>query len=168
MIGHVKVRERGPTPRGMAKELNAIKKKLWNETGVFFHRTMLPLRFTKAGGRKLKYAKRKGEGIPKGSPRYARSYTGRKERTQGHTDPLVYSGESKQLARIRDVRSTSKGAKVVLQARKLNFKHPKSRIRMNVEVRRVATDESETLAEYFDARLDERLARIQTQTTTTV
>lgn len=144
----------------MARELNRIKKESWHDTGSHFHRKFLALRFTKEGGRKLKYAKRKGEGIPRSDPRYARSYTGRKERQMGHTNPMVFTGESKQLARIRDVRSTSKGARVVLQARKLNFRNPKSKIRMNVEIRRITKDEADLLAQFFDDKLDQKLAAL--------
>ena len=168
MIGHIRIKERGATPRGMAKELNRIKKDTWRDTGIYFHRSMLPLRFTKRGGEMLRYAKRKGEGIPKSDPRYKRSYTGRKERKFGHTDPMVYTGESKGIARIRDVRSTSKGVKIVIGARKLNFRHPKSKIQMNVEIRRVTTQETNKLANEHDKNLDRRLKQIGTTKTTTV
>lgn len=159
MIGHIKVRERGATPGILAKEWRAIAKTAWRETGIVFHQSFLPKRFTHEGARLLGYTRRKGE-LLKGTKRYWRTYTGRKEKKFGHTLPLVYSGESRQLARIRDVRATSNGAKVVLNARKLNFKHPKSTIRMNEEIRRVAPVEAEKLSVFHDIHLDGALKAI--------
>ena len=152
MIGHIKVRERGATPGILAKEWRAVSKVAWRETGVVFHRDYLPKRFTHEGARLLNYTRRKGE-LMKGSKRYWRTYTGRKERRFGHTLPMVYTGESRQLARVRDVRSTSNGVKVVLNARKLNFRHPKSQVRMNIEIRRVAPVEAEQIARHHDKHI---------------
>lgn len=160
MIEAIVIKERGPTPRGLARERRKAQKQAWLETGKEFHSRLMPKRFTLEGAAELGYTKRKGELMPRGSRGYRRSYTGRKERRFGHRLPMVYSGESRALARIRDVRATGNGARVVIHARKLNLRHPKSRVRMAQEIRRVSSAEAKLIGRWYDGRLDTQLNQI--------
>lgn len=163
MIGHIKVRERGATPKNIRGQWRPMAKRTWLDTGEWFHRQYVPKRFTHEGARELGYKRRKGE-LQKGQPGYFRTYTGRKERRFGHTLPLVWSGESRALARIRDVRATSNGAKIVLNARKLNLRNPKSYIYMALEIRRVSPRETRETARQFDTTIDRELQSINATT----
>lgn len=148
-IRAVKVTDRGATPRRMLKVHNAANKIAWYQTGLHFHGHMRDNRFTEAHAREAGYKKRKGESLPKGSKGYRRSYTGRKERKWGHTRPLEFSGRTRDAVRTARITSTSKGARVSYSgASTLNFKHPKSQIRMNEEFRTITRAESEQLGEF--------------------
>ena len=134
----------GPVPGALTKQefRNGILKPAWKQVGEMFHREMLPIRFTEQAKALLGYAHRKGEEPGTSTKRFFRSYTGRKLKKFGHRKPLVWSGESRRDAtRIADVRATSNGVKVVLHARKLNYRNRYSSIYMNEEVRRIATSE---------------------------
>lgn len=146
----------------MRKDATQAKREAWATTGQYWHKHMRPKHFTKQGAAEYGYLKRKGEG-QEGTKFYHRSYTGRKLRKFGHTNPMVYTGESLQMSRMRDVRSTGKGARVVMHTPKLNLRHPKSRIRMPLELRIISRGEAKELAEVFDADLDKRLANVHVQ-----
>lgn len=124
-----------------------------------WHAKYLPQHFTKAGAAKYGYKKRKGEGMSanisssdiSGSfssfeKKYKRTYAYKKQRMFGHSDPLVFSGEGKQLSRLRKIRGNSKQAKVVLPS-KFNFKNPKSQIKMRDELTAITSSEQDTLGE---------------------
>jgi len=137
---------------------NEVLKPAWKELGEWFHKDRLPIRFTNKAKSLLSLAPRRGEepGVPYKAIKY--SYTGRKMKYKGHKKPFVWSGETERDAtRIRDVRSTSNGVKVVLHVRKLNFKHPKSSIRMNEEIRRVAESEYPMIQRKFNAAVQRRI-----------
>jgi hypothetical protein len=143
----------GPVPGAMTKrEFGAeILKPAWKRLGEWFHAERLPIRFTNQAKTLLNLALRKGEEPGIGLKGFRRSYTGRKVRMKGHKKPFVWSGESERDAtRIRDVRSTSNGVKIVLHARKLNYRNPASKIRMNEEIRRVAASEYPLIQKKFE------------------
>ena len=107
MLGHVKIIERGATPRKLKKAMSAAQKAQWAETGKRFHVAMREARFTDAHAREAHYIKRKGENLAQGSQAYRRSYTGRKAARFGHTRPLEYTGEARRLARSANISSTA-------------------------------------------------------------
>jgi hypothetical protein len=158
MIGHIEIRERGPTPRGFAKQRRAMQKESWARLGVEYRRKYLPRRFTIHGSMELDYKRR------------TLRYQARKRRLLGHNNPLVFSGETRNLVLAgNDVRSTSSGVRIPLKgARKLNRNNPKSDIQMHMEIRRVSRREANSLARHFDGTLDSQLANDQTTTTTKV
>lgn len=158
MIGHIEIRERGPTPRGFAKQRRAMQKESWGQLGTEYRRKYLPRRFTVHGSLELDYKRRTW------------NYQARKRRLLGHNDPLVYSGETRNLVLAgNDVRSTSNGVRIPLKgARKLNRNNPKSDIQMHMEIRRISRREAGSLARYFDKSLDEQLNKDQATTTTKV
>lgn len=144
------VKDRGPTPRGMRKIMNAASKESWFDTAVYFHATMSDRRFTQAHASAAGYKPR------------SRAYVRRKLKTFGHTYPLEFTGETRRLVRIANITSTSKGASArYAGARKFNFRNPKSQINMVEEFTRVLPSEAQELTEVFDRGLDRRLNSYQ-------
>lgn len=169
MIKQVTIRERGPAPRGYARAFGNAQKAAWQPVGVLFHEQMRPQRFTTSHAMRAGYTKRKGEGLPRESKGFRASYTGRKLARFGHTRPLEFTGETRNNARMANITTTRKAAKVSYSGTaKLNFRHPKSQIRMNEEFRFVIPSEVTTLAKKFDQELDSTLAKDRTLTTKVV
>lgn len=154
-IKTVLVQYSGATPDHMTKRnVNRLKRFAWQELGEWFHKHLMPKRFTQEGARELDYSPRAGEQLGLDRKAFWRSYTGRKLRQKGHTKPLVFSGESEALAtRIRDIRATGKGARVINHARKLNFHSRRMSMRMNEEVTRISPREAEQLRHEFNKML---------------
>lgn len=154
----IKVRERGNTPRGMKRAFNNASKAAWYATAMEFHRNYRDKRFTIEHAREAGYAHRKGELIARGSAAFRRSYTGRKLRIHGHTNPLEFSGETRKAVRLANISSTNKGGKAAYRgASKFNFNPPRSRVRMSEEFRRITQAEAVELAAYYDRQLDSEL-----------
>lgn len=160
----VKIKKTGPTAGLTRKELANAARETYRAMGVLWHDQMRPRHFTHEGARIYNYVAREaGE-----NQSFGRSYTGQKLRKYGHTKPLVKTGVSEKLAKIRDVRPTSKGARVVLHARGLNRKNPKSLIDMRAEVTTVLPREGETLADHGEREFQRQINQIRrTETHTT-
>ncbi|MEZ6097239.1 MAG: hypothetical protein R3C03_23950 [Pirellulaceae bacterium] len=146
----IELTEKGLTVSQLKKELPEIKRPAYDKLGVHFHQVNLPRRFTVAGGRMLGFKRR--------SPKYEK----RKRKLKGHTDPLRFSDDSKRLATtIQDIRvkTTEKKSevKVVIHARGLNRRNPRSNIRMQDEVRRVANREFGPLTRVLQRGIDEQM-----------
>ena len=159
----IKVRDRGNTPRGMKRAFNEASKLAWYDTAVEFHRNYRDKRFTVEHAREAGYAARKGELIPRGTKAFRQSYTGRKLRIHKHTNPLQFRahGGTRDAVKSATVSSSFRGGKAAYRgASVFNFRHPKSKIRMNEEVRRITAAESRELAEFYDSRLDVRLKEV--------
>jgi hypothetical protein len=73
----------------------------------------------------------------------SKKYLSRKQKLFGHRLPLVWSGASRTLAAIRDVRSTFRGGKAVIHARGLNRKPRGKKDSMREEMTRVTGNERE-------------------------
>lgn len=156
------VRERGATPRNMKRIFNAAKKGAWHDVALRFHTEYRDRRFTLEHAAEAGYAKRKGELIARDTKAFRQSYTGRKLRMFGHTRPLEFSGDTRRKVRSASISSTSNMGKAAYSgASKFNFKHPKSKIRMGEEFRRITRQEANELGEYFDKQLDRRLAEVR-------
>ncbi|MGB0714271.1 MAG: hypothetical protein ACPGXK_00220 [Phycisphaerae bacterium] len=161
-----RVTQTGPMPREVRKQLPLIKKKAFMAAGRFWHRYFRPKHFTAKGAREYGYAPRKGE---RGSGRaFKGSYTARKLKRFGHTRPLVYTGESAQLARIMDVRGTSRGSRTVIHARGLNRRNPNSTINMRDEMTRISRGEVQRLTKLISESLGDSMDKIQTRKTETI
>ncbi len=112
------------------RELGQAFKAGYQRALVHWHEKYRPLHFTRVAYLRYGYLKRAGEKLTPQSKPWKRSYTGRKwaagPRLVGehHTNPLVWSGRSRTLAAIRDVRATSKGGRCAIHARALNWKKP--------------------------------------------
>lgn len=149
------LRDRGPIGRGLKSSFNAASKTSWHRTTVHFHATMRENRFDPAHQQAAGFAQRKGQGLPKGSKAYNRSYTGRKEKRFGHTRALEFTGDTRRAIKSARISSTSKGGKASYSgASKFSFRHPRSRIRMQDEFRRILPDEANELAQVYDGHLD--------------
>lgn len=159
-LGAIKVRERGNTPRGMKAAYNAASKLAWHDVGKEFHENYRDKRFTAAHAREAGYHFRKGELLPRDSKAFRRSYTGQKLRIHKHTNPLQFRahGGTRAAVKYSRISSARNGARVAYSgARTFNFRHPKSKIRMGEEFRRITPAEARTLAEFYDRRLDVHL-----------
>lgn len=155
----ITVETSGPTPRRVAARLNKIKKTMWESLGVDWHQKMRPKHFTHRGAAEYGYTPRKGEDAT--GKRFRNSYTGKKFRLFHHTDPLVYTGTSKQLTRLRDVRATGKGCRVVMRAPALNLKPKGGRIDMRDEMTRISTAEQLRLTQSGGDRLKRGISKVR-------
>ena len=160
MIEYIRVRERGASPRGMRKVWNAGSKLAFMAAAEFFDDHLRDRRFTTAHAQAAGYTKRKGEGLPRGTKAYRRSYAGQKESRYKHNRPLEKSGDTREKLRTGGRRtSTKEKARITYsQARVFNYNHPKSMVRMSDEFTRVLPEENEQMAEVYDSRLDRELA----------
>lgn len=155
------VRDRGKTPRGLKRAHGNAAKEAWYLTALQFHRYYRAKRFTEAHARAAGYARRKGELMPRGTKAFDRSYTGRKLKMKGHTLPLVWSGETRDAVKFANITSTrTMGRAAYAGAKKLNYRHPKSKIRMNEEFKLIIPSEATELGEYFDTEYDRILSAI--------
>lgn len=161
----IKVRKTGPTAGLTRRELSAAAKAVYAAMGVFWHANFRKKHFTRAGAREYGYAER--ETWSPGRRSFERSYTGRKLARYGHTLPLVKSGESMRLTRIRDVRSTSKGGRVVLHARTFNRRNKFSQIDMRAEMTAVSAAEESQMAAEGDGQMQKQIDSVRRQQTTT-
>lgn len=100
-------------PAMKKRDLNQIMKEAWQKAGILYHRKMLPKRFTEEGGRELHYRGR--------TPKYMR----RKKALKGHRLPFVWSGVTRDMSKLEDIRPYSVGGeggvKIVTHSRVLNF-----------------------------------------------
>lgn len=158
----ITIRDRGPVKRGRRRAFGNASKLAWATTAEYFHEHLRDRRFTPEHAQAAGYARRKGELQPAGSKSFRRSYTGRKQKRFGHTNPLQFTGETRRrIASEFNITSTKKGGKIAYRgASKFSFRHPRSRVRMNEEFRRLIPSEIETLADVFDAALDDELAKL--------
>ena len=154
-----RIRDRGATPRKMRPAFNSASKLSWYATALEFHQSLRDKRFTEQHARAAGYAHRKGELLPRGSKAFRQSYTGRKLRMFGHTRPLEFSGETRRKVRFARISSGHRFGRIAYPgASKFNFRHPRSRIVMSEEFRRITQAEAQYLGEIYDADLDKRLA----------
>lgn len=174
-ISDIRIRYHGPVPGSenlSARVLNQIKREAWEEAGHYWHAHLRPKHFTKAGAREYGYAPRKGEEGGTGK-RFWRSYTGRKQRQKGHTLPLVWSGELRELSKIYKLQATATSTRSRLRvilpaAQKANWRNPYSRIDMAGELTRVSDAEAVELVGVFDRFLAGGLEEVQTTQTKTI
>lgn len=144
MIITWKITESGPTPGIAKRELPGIYKKAWKYIGEFWHRKFRGKHFTKEGAREYRYAP------------YSKGYEARKLREKGHTRPLVWSGLSEALTKVRDVRSTSKYGRVVLHAPQFN-----RLARMGRDMTTVSSRETRALKRAFVRKVEREMNAIR-------
>ncbi len=149
----IQIKERKKPVRKLLKAHNAASKTAYRETAMHFHKHMTPDRFTYQHGREAGYEPRKGDTAPYGSKEYWRSYAGRKKKTKGHRDPLVWEGVSRAQARRAQVTSTSKQARLRYRIRAFTW-HPKYK----VEFVKILPRELIKLGRVFDAMYNKAFA----------
>jgi len=159
----VKVRHEGAVPGSMNLSRGAFDnclKEAWFETGKFWHTALRPKHFTKSGAREYGYLPRKGEESGAGRS-FWKSYTGRKQKKFGHTLPLVFTGELREMSGTANIQPTAKGVRVALsRANKANWHNPHSQIDMREELTRVSDAEARLLAEVPDEAMQKMLDHI--------
>lgn len=162
------VKYTGPVP-GMTmgrREFGRLLAFTWKQLGQEWYDEFRMKHFTGEGAREYGYQPRKGQQKGSGGKEFWSSYTGRKKRQFGHTDPLVFSGETRDMVRREKhprISSTRNGCKVFVRAPKLNWRHPKSSIRMADEMRTVSRGEEDYLVEFFNTQIERRLRTYKRQ-----
>lgn len=161
MIGGIRVIEIGPTPRAIKSELGRATIAALRQIGALWHSRFRPKHFTHAGAKEYGYTRRRGEDSTFGSKSFWGSYTGRKFNRYRHTLPLVYSGLSRRLTAVRDIRATRKRVRIVMPAPALNLRPRNGRIRMREEMTRVSRREADFLTETFEGRINREFNAIK-------
>jgi hypothetical protein len=173
----IKIKEDGVAPRNMVKAWNQVRREGYRAIAVMWHRDMRPDHFQPSAKQKYSYKPRAGE---PGNPRYIRlktgqkirddrkHYTARKLRMKGHTRPLVFTGQSEALSRIRDIRVTSKGSRVVLHTPGLNRRNKYSQINMREELTRITEGEARLLAKEYERATARNFKRVRDRSERTI
>lgn len=157
MLGHIKIEERGITPRRLAKAVREANKEEWRILAETFHTKFTPARFTEEHAKKAGYRKRSGEDGRFGTKAFWKSYIGRKIRQKKHRDPLVWSGETKRRAeRMVGIVPTSKGVTLRYNLNVLNY-IPWAR----AEFARILPEETAVLTQQFNANIARRINGMQ-------
>lgn len=145
-------------PRDVRRAMPGLLRSAYVSALTLWHTEFRPIHFTKRAASRYRYTPRAGQRAPRGSKAYKRSYTARKQREKGHTLPLVYTGQSRTLSRLLDIRATSRRGRVVSHARGLN-RRPRDRrgrlspIRMAKELTRLIPTEKRAMIEAFGKRV---------------
>jgi hypothetical protein len=96
VIDAIQIRYSGPVPGSpnlTQRGLNDLVREAWKATGLYWWQHFLPKHFTHEGAQEYGYLPRSGEAGTPGASHFWTSYSGRKQKKFGHTDPLVLSGE---------------------------------------------------------------------------
>ena len=144
------IKYQGAAPGNIGqREYNEFVRMMFRAMGVEWHDSYRAKHFTRAGASEYGYAPREGERGNVPPEGFRRSYTGQKLRTEGHTRPLVLSGESEQQTRRKDIRATATKrrakVRVHLHAPKLNFRNPHSKTHPVIEMTTISRQEKTPL-----------------------
>ncbi|EMI17785.1 hypothetical protein RMSM_05311 [Rhodopirellula maiorica SM1] len=154
------IRDRGPIEHGLKKAYNEASKKAWAATAIYFHEHLRERRFTPEHAQAAGYHARKGEQLDRNSKAFHKSYYGRKLNSKfgggrGVANPLMWTGDTFRKMKQASITSTSKRGRVAYRGgSKFSFRHPRSRIRMHDEFRRLLASEIQELARVYDTHLD--------------
>jgi hypothetical protein len=152
--------ETGPTPKLMARERNNVNREVMRDLGNYWHDNFRAKHFTREGAFEYGYALR------------SRGYMIRKAKVKGHQDPLVWSGLSRELSRIKDIRPTATSAlskvRVILHTPALNFIPKGGNINLRDEMTRVSEREITTLGEVVLNSAAKRYNALTGSTTTRI
>lgn len=150
-------------------KVREVLKAAWEHAGEFWHRVILKKHFTHAGAKEYGYKPRKQAEVRTSMTKSGKirvrklpSYDQRKFRKWGHTYPLVWSGEMKrQVMRTRDVRSTAKGAKVVLHGPKhlWQFRKDYGQADKAAELSRISEADARLITRVLDRAIERGLGR---------
>jgi len=160
IISTTEIKSRGVVPGLPKRTYNGFLKRAYFLLGLWWHTKCRPKHFTRAGAREYHYTPRQGErGSASENARrgFRSTYTGQKLRRMGHTLPLVWSGLSRAMTAIRNIRASFKGVKVVLNAPTLNYRRPGSPIDKRREMTTVSEAERQRGLKILAAGLDAQL-----------
>lgn len=170
MIGHITLTESGPTPRLTKAQHAEIMEGVMKGCAANHHEKYVYLHFKMDAFTRYGYQPRKGMNVS--GEAYWRTYTGMKQKAKGHVLPLVWSGQSRDLATADppDIRATRSGAyataRLIQRARGLNRRNPNSGIRMNEEIIAVADTERNAATRVAGTLLRKAYRAIRTTITT--
>lgn len=148
MIIPIKIRT---TRKGIGltvREWKPIIKEAWEAGARFWYERFLPKHFTRSGAAQYYYAPR------------TKNYMITKARKHGHQDPLVFTGRLKrEVTSFFDVRSTARGAKVVLHGPRYLYQYRK---RLNdpdkaAELTRIIASEARAIEGAIDKFIQRRV-----------
>lgn len=154
----------GDSPSGMSKRAwQQLLIRAWRVAGQYWHKVILPKHFAMGAYQEYGY-KARSTRRPKRSDRPSSrlSYVAAKQRYKGHQLPLVWSGELKRLTeRIRDVRSDSKGARIVLHGPRYLWAYRKDLNQPDkaAELQAISQRDAEAIAAVMDRFLSAELGR---------
>ena len=80
---------------------------------------------------------------------------------QGHTLPLVWSGDSREESRNKNVRATRNGVAVTMMVQTFNYTNPRSPIKMRDEFTKVTQQETQNLTEVGTGSVEKQLRRFK-------
>lgn len=152
--------ERGLTPKVAQRKQNDIAANAAIEIGRYWHSHFRLKHFTQEGGKEYGYA-----------PRNVR-YMIVKARTYGHRDPLVFTGLSRALSNLQDVRRVRavRGeavAKVVLHTPALNLIPKGGHINLRDEMTRTSQREADIMGGIGSASFERQYSALNEPSTTT-
>jgi hypothetical protein len=137
----IKINEYGCVPSDLAlnqREWNRLKTLAWTLVGEHWHEKMRPKHFTRQGAQEYNYQPR------------TEKYAIRKAVKYGQSEPLVYTGETRDLSQEKNIHATNKGVRVTFPSlRKLNQYKPTSGIDLTEEFQTVSQEEIEELTELW-------------------
>lgn len=111
----------GGMGRAVAQLHREAAKGAYAAAGEDYHRELRPKRFTREHAAEAGYKPRAGEHLVWGSKEFWKSYTGRKLKKYGHTLPLVFSGRTRDRAKMATITSTSNRGQIKYAVNALNF-----------------------------------------------
>lgn len=153
--------------KGIARKLmNDILRGAWFLIGVHWHKKMRPKHFTHRGAREYGYKPRGGQ--PGSGRKFTGSYTSRKLRLKGHTRPLEFTGQSRKLTEIRDVRATPKGVRIVMAANTFNRRRSVNSPHMREEMTTVSAAEQREIEKLLGRLIERGISQDRTRTTVRV
>lgn len=164
------ISEIGATPGLLKRELNNILRECWFAVGTHWLLKFRPKHFTRAGAREYGYTPRKPdyEARKKRAAMTAniklRKASGTwvsGSRARGEPEPLVWSGQSREDTKFGRVSATKNGVRITMNAPRLNWRNPNSRINPRDELTRISDAEQKTLMSVFQEKFDSLVARMR-------
>lgn len=170
-----KVTEEGATPGILKREWSALMSRVWAGAGKLWHSEIRRKHFKNSATREYGYKPRSGEagsgkafkGMRRNSAgRLVRfeSYTAKKLRKQGHTRPLVLTGQSMRLTEIARISSTGKGGRVSMNSPGFNRRSPGGPD-MRAELTAVSRVDLERIVAGMETDIDSEVGKIRTRKT---
>lgn len=138
-------------------EFNDLKRVTFSAMANDWHDNYRDLHFQESAYERYGYVARKGMRLT--GKAYRRSYVGQKKHKKGHNRPLEFSGESRSLTRLKNIRTTFNESRVILPSA-FNRRHEKSQIRMRDELTRVLPGEADEIAQTGATAMGRRLDEI--------
>ncbi len=129
----------GHVSGGATRAINDCLKASYQHIAEYWHREFRPKHFTRGAFQRY-------PGVYKAR---TKKYRRHKLKTKGHSLPMVYSGETRTLSRIRNIKATATGVKIILRMPILNTSRKGGKVNMREEMTAVNARERATLIKLF-------------------